>query len=195
MAQDSSLPDFWNTRYQNGVTPWEGASLPLVARSFFEALPRGGRALVPGCGSAGDALALSSIGFQVDAIDFSSEAVARAQVALSGSPVRLWQADFFALPEDGAYSLILERAFLCALPPALWADYAKKMASLLKPDGLLAGVFFGMPTPKGPPFGIALEDLKAMLEPLFKLEAVEQVGNGLQVFAGQEFWMRWRLKN
>jgi hypothetical protein len=163
MAQDSSLPDFWDQRYQQGVTPWEGASPDAQMQRFITTLPQGSRVLLPGCGSASDVPWLLEAGMQVDAIDFSLEAIQRAALALKDTPVRLWQADFFALPAQQAYDAIFERAFLCALPPARWDDYTQKMA-----------------------------ELQQQFADYFVLRQCQAVQNAIPVFAGQEFWMVWQ---
>lgn len=192
MAQDSSLPGFWDVLYQQGITPWEGAVPDAQMSRFISSLPTGSRVLLPGCGSAGDVPWLVAAGMQVDAIDFSLEAVQRAAQALQGSPARLWQADFFALPAQPAYDVIIERAFLCALPPERWNDYTQQMSRLLRIGGYLAGVFFLADKAKGPPFGTRLADLQQRFAGRFVLQSCQPVQAALPLFAGQEFWMVWQ---
>lgn len=48
---------------------------------------------------------------------------------------------------DGIY----ERTFLCSLPPECWPDYAARMARLLRPGGVLAGIFYYGTDPDGYP--------------------------------------------
>lgn len=192
MAQDSSLPEFWDQRYQQGVTPWEGASPDVQMQRFIATLPRGSKVLLPGCGSASDVPWLLEAGMQVDAIDFSPEAIQRAALALQDTPARLWQADFFALSARQAYDAIFERAFLCALPPSRWDDYTQKMAELIGENGYLAGVFFLADKPKGPPFGTSLQALQQQFAGHFVLRQCQAVQNAIPVFAGQEFWMVWQ---
>ncbi|WP_159875732.1 methyltransferase domain-containing protein [Aquitalea denitrificans] len=192
MAQDSSLPEFWDQRYQQGVTPWEGASPDEQMHRFIATLPAASRILLPGCGSASDVPWLVKAGMQVDAIDFSLEAIQRATLALQDTPARLWQADFFALPARQAYDAIFERAFLCALPPGRWDDYTQKMSQLICPGGYLAGVFFLAEKPKGPPFGTSLPALQQLFSGHFVLQECRTVDSTIPVFAGQEFWMVWQ---
>lgn len=192
MAQDSSLPAFWDQRYVQGVTPWEGAAGDEQMRQFFAGLAPDSKVLLPGCGSAADVPWLMSAGMQVDAIDFSHEAVKRARQSLQGSAARLWQADFFTLPDDARYDAIFERAFLCALPPRLWGSYTHKVSQLLRPGGFLAGVFFLADKPKGPPYGTSLAELHQRLDPSFSLLTCQPVASAIPVFAGQEYWMVWQ---
>ena len=192
MAQDSSLPDFWDVRYQGGVTPWEGGVVPLEEMAFFARLPTASRILVPGCGSAHDVHRLLDLGLSVEAIDFSHEAISQARIQLGERAGCLAQADFFALEAHQQYLAVFERAFLCALPLRCRADYAKKMADLIVPGGYLAGFFFLADKPKGPPFGISLAELTALLGNDFILENSVLMDETLPVFAGSEHWMVWR---
>ncbi|MBY4680867.1 SAM-dependent methyltransferase, partial [Burkholderia contaminans] len=82
----------------------------------------------------------------------------------------------------------------CARPPAMRADYAARMAELLPADGLLAGYFFLMAKPKGPPFGIERAELDALLTPHFELVEDLPVTDSLPVFEGNERWLTWRRR-
>ncbi|OWY39657.1 SAM-dependent methyltransferase [Xenophilus sp. AP218F] len=190
--QDSSKVDFWDQRYREGVTPWEGARWPSPAQRFFERLPTS-RLLLPGCGSAADLAPLRALGHQVLAVDFSGEAIAAARRQWPAFEDCLMQADFFALrlpPVD----VVLERAFLCALPPAMRGDYARQVAALVRPGGFLAGFFFLADKPKGPPFGIARGELEALLQADFELQDCRHVADSLPIFQRQEYWMQWRRR-
>lgn len=193
MPQDSSLPEFWNVRYAKGFTPWDSAECPSYLISFIAQLPSTiTRILVPGCGSATDVRAMLHNGLQVDAIDFSEEAIQHAKRVLGADSSVLRQADFFALDERDDYDWVYERAFLCALPRTLWPNYAAKMASLVRPGGIVAGFFFVADTVKGPPFGISLAQLDALLSPYFSLEASCPMESVLPLFQGREYWQVWR---
>ncbi|MEN9477402.1 MAG: hypothetical protein RLZZ300_1543, partial [Pseudomonadota bacterium] len=103
-------------------------------------------------------------------------------------------ADFFAWQPAQALDLIYERAFLCALPRKLWADWGKRVAELLPPGGLLAGYFFVCDQLKGPPFGILPEQLDALLLPNFECLTDQPVADSIPVFAGRERWQIWRRR-
>lgn len=67
----------WDYSFKNGLTPWrEGANVDEVLR-----IPRisGGNALDLGCGTGEWAIALAKKGFEVEGLDFSSEALRIAQ--------------------------------------------------------------------------------------------------------------------
>ena len=78
------------------------------------------------------------------------------------------------------------------------AGYVRKgrMGELVRPGGLLAGVFYFDDNERGPPFGIAAQRLCALLQDSF--EPCEDVavpaGESLPVFAGKERWQVWKRK-
>jgi len=193
MAQDSSLPDFWETRYHDNVTPWDAGRSPRDLLDFAQTLPTGARILIPGCGSGYEVMDLSRLGFDVLAIDFSQAAVDRARALLGAQSALVQFADFFAFdvgppPLDVVY----ERAFLCALPRKLWQAYADRMAELLQPSKLLAGFFFYRDSPRGPPFGTSPAELHQLLDPTFELIEDRPAADSLAVFEGGERWQVWR---
>ena len=148
--------------------------------------------LIPGCGSAWEARHLAECGWPVTALDFSPAAVGTARRALGNARVDLRCADFFTFSPAAAYPLIYERAFLCALPRKLWADWGRRVAELLAAGGLLAGYFFICDQAKGPPFGILPEQLDELLSPNFVRIEDAAVDDSIPVFFGRERWQVWR---
>lgn len=191
MAQDSSKPDFWETRYQDKVTPWDAGKVPEALRHYVPGLQPGSRILIPGCGSAYEAGYLKDNGFDVLAIDFSPAAVdlAKRNLAHFGGIVRL--ADFFEFDPGEPFDIIYERAFLCALPRKMWSGYAQRCAQLLKPDGVIAGFFYFADTPKGPPFGTSQPELDTLLGQRFRRAEDLAVADSIDVFRGKERWQVW----
>ncbi|MGU7781510.1 SAM-dependent methyltransferase [Burkholderia sp. PU8-34] len=190
-TRDPGDASFWDERFARGVTPWEFGGVPDGFRAF--ASRRDACAvLIPGCGSAQEAGWLAQAGWPVRAIDFAAQAVAAAKAQLGAHAGVVEQADFFAYQPPFDVQWVYERAFLCALPPARRADYAAKMAGLLPAGALLAGYFFVMDKPKGPPFGIDRAELDALLGPHFELIEDLPVTDSLPVFEGRERWLTWR---
>ncbi len=194
MAQDSSKSDFWESRYRDHTTPWDAGKVPDALREYVMRIKTGSRILIPGCGSAYEAGYLAENGFHVLAIDFSPAAVELAMKNLSrfGDIVRL--ADFFEFDYGKPYDVIYERAFLCALPPRMWPQYAPRTAQLLRPGGELAGFFFFRETEKGPPFGTTHEALHALLDRHFELVEDRVVTDSIPVFQDAERWQVWRKR-
>lgn len=195
MAQDSSKPDFWESRYQDKFIPWDAGKVPDSLRQYLPRLRPGTRILIPGCGSAYEACYLAENGFDVLAIDFSPAAVALAKKNLAGFGDIVRLADFFEFDPGKPFDVIYERAFLCALPRKMWSGYAERCAQLLNPDGVVAGFFFFAETPKGPPFGTSQPELDALLNPHFERIEDQPVTDSIEVFSGKERWQVWRRKD
>jgi protein-L-isoaspartate O-methyltransferase len=207
--RDPSSASFWDERFAAGFTPWDaGAPAPALLRWLAALGPGNGRrVLVPGCGSGHEVAALDAAGFRVTAIDYAAQAVAQARLVLGEALADrcLQQADFFdgnAAWASARFDLIFERALLAALPPSCWPAWAARVAELLAPGGVLAGLFVIDPAAaaqaprRGPPFAIAQDELHALLDPYFTLAEVQPVpaAESLPVFAGKEVWMGWQRR-
>ncbi len=194
-AQRPEHPDFWCKRFGEGVTPWDAGKVPMDFANFIARQPTPLNTLIPGCGSAWEALHLAESGWPATALDFSPTAVEQAAKVLGDAAVDLVCDDFFKFAPGAPFALIYERAFLCALPRKLWNEWGHRVAELLPPGALLAGYFFVCDQPKGPPFGILQEQLDALLTPNFELIEDRAVGDSIPVFVGRERWQIWRRKS
>ncbi|OAJ64381.1 thiopurine S-methyltransferase [Paraburkholderia ginsengiterrae] len=193
-SRDPNSPAFWDERFERQFTPWGQAGVPSAFKSFA-ARHASAAVLIPGCGSAYEALWLAEHDNPVRAIDFSAAAVAAAHAQLGAQHAPLVeQADFFTYTPPFTPGWIYERAFFCALPLARRADYAQRMGDLLPAGALLAGFYFIGATPKGPPFGVERAELDALLAPYFELIEDEAVHDSIAVFAGRERWLTWRRR-
>ena len=78
----------WDQRYLEGSDRWElgrpAPPLEAFLRTDSRAPQPPGRVLVPGCGRGHEAALLADLGYEVIGLDFSSEAIQRAQ-SLHGS--------------------------------------------------------------------------------------------------------------
>lgn len=193
-SRDPLSPQFWDERFERAFTPWERGGVSAALRRFVAASTRPLVALTPGCGSAHELALMCAAGWDVTAIDFSHEAVARARALAGPWAERIVQADFFAYEPPQPLDLVYEQAFLCALPRARRPDVARRWAGLLGQGGLLAGYFYFDDAPKGPPFGIARAELDALLTPGFECVVDDAVEDSIPVFAGKERWMVWRRR-
>lgn len=186
---DSTEPQFWETRYASERTPWDFGGVPQALGAYLKAHPRGGRVLIPGCGSGYEVAAFAHAGYDVTAIDFSPAAVARARERV-GKPLsdRILLADFFHHDFHTPFDCVYERTFLCALPPERWPQVAARIAELLRPRGLYYGFFFLGDKHDGPPFGLSPDDADLLFNSRFTLVDDLDVSDSLPLFAGRERW-------
>ncbi|HXA47107.1 MAG TPA: methyltransferase [Burkholderiaceae bacterium] len=191
-TRDSSGAAFWDERFQQAFMPWDRAGVPVALSEFVRHAPAPMTTLIPGCGVGYEVALLAESGWDVCAIDFSPVAVKAARQNLGALGEYVVEADFFTFEPPRTLDLIYERAFLCALPPAMRAAIAPRWAALLPAGALLAGYFFIDATRGGPPFGIEAEQLKTLLETNFECLEDRAVQDSIAVFAGKERWQVWR---
>ncbi|KAI0316991.1 S-adenosyl-L-methionine-dependent methyltransferase [Amylostereum chailletii] len=186
----------WEETWKNKVTPWDAGKPQPALRALLESselpLPTSGRALVPGCGRAYDAITIASVlGLQTLAVDISTTAVEAAKDLLLSSPevpigkISIQLVDFFAfeVPEDERFDLIYDYTFFVALPPTSRNDWGRKMTALAKPGAYLVTLVFPLglsPSEGGPPFYVIPEHYDGPLEGwkkvLDKIPEVEEAG-------------------
>lgn len=108
-------------------------------------IPRGGRALVVGCGLGDDAAELSRRGWRTTAFDISPTAIEWAQNRFSQAPfalgggLALQVADLLNPPSawSGAFDFVFESYTLQALPDAVRPAAAAHVAEFVTPGGRL----------------------------------------------------------
>jgi SAM-dependent methyltransferase len=195
MAQDSSRPEFWDTRFRDGVTPWDAGGVPQKLAMWLQSKESSLRVLIPGCGTGYEVRLFAERAHDVLAIDFSAAAVEAARRELGLLSRLVEKANFFEF-ETESFDLVYERAFLCALPRTLWPAWGRGMAELVRPSGELAGFFYIDDNQRGPPFGISREGLKGLLAEAFELTEDEAVPpeQSLPVFQGKEIWQVWKRR-
>lgn len=192
---DCTEPDFWEQRYLAGRIPWDQQGVPLALVEYLRSARAAGSVLLPGCGSGYEVKAFQEFGWRPLAIDFSPAALKRARQVLGVLAPSLQLADFFVDDFGSGFDLIYERTFLCSLPPDRWADYAARMAGLLRPGGVLAGIFYHGTDPDGPPFPLDPSRAKQLFAQ-FDLVTDRAIPpeQSLPLFSGYERWQEWRLR-
>ena len=159
--------------------PWadDAPNAHFLAGMELPGIPRGGRALVTGCGFGDDAEALAGMGFSVTAHDVSPSAIEWCRRKHPSSEVRYEVGDVFEPPMryHHAFDLVLEVYTLQAIPlPHRGAGFAP-IADCVAPGGVLLAVMRGrddetLVDADGPPWAIsrkecaAFEDRGLMLE-------------------------------
>lgn len=189
---DSSRPDFWDTRYATGNTPWDLHGVPSSLRAFLKSRAPA-TVLIPGCGTSHDAQAFLEAGWKTTAIDFSPVAVEQTRAQLGKWAGSVILGDFFKHDFGPAkFDVIYERTFLSALPPKLRPAYVNRMAQLLRPGGLLAGLFLYGEESDPPPYMLSDEQANDLFTKKFSLVRTLAVNDSMPFFAGKERWHEWR---
>lgn len=179
---------FWDNRYISHETGWDIGMISEPLREFIDGIKdKNCSILIPGCGNAHEAEYLIKNGFtNITLIDISEKLIQSLEQKWIGIPeIRLLHGDFFAL--KGEFDLIIEQTFFCAINPILRAAYVDKMHELLKPEGILAGVFFNCEFEKqGPPFGGSLIEYKTLFSSRLTIKKLEPCYNSIHQRAGRE---------
>ena len=183
---------FWGVHYDAGRGPWDlgGAAPPL--EHLLDRLgppPRGGRAIVLGCGRGHDLRAAAHRGWAVTGVDFVESALedGRAMARREGLEAHWICADILTLdtrPER--YDLVLEHTCFCAIDPERRRDYARIARHILRPEGQLAGVFMNHGKPGGPPFDTPSSAIRECFEPSFDIHTLEKSPNSPSHREGSE---------
>lgn len=201
-TKDPRQVDFWDERFGKHFTPWDKGGVPIDLQDFLKRETKinaqAHACLIPGCGQAYEAQFLAAQGWQVAAIDFSIEAVTQAKEKLGNSAHLVEQADFFTYQVPFAVNRIYERAFFCALPPAMRVQIVARWAELLPAQGLLFGYFFIdddlNASRKGPPFRTSSSELESLMaDDFIKLED-QASQDALAVFESKERWQVWQRR-
>lgn len=158
--------DYWSDRYNSGTAFWDLGEVSPPLKNYIDQLQdKNIRILIPGCGNTYEADYLLKIGFtDITVIDIAAPLVAQLKEKFKDNPnIKIILGDFFE--HEGAYDLVLEQTFFCAIDPSLRKDYVAKMNDVLAPNGKLVGVLFNRQfEEEGPPFG----GTKIEYEPMFK---------------------------
>lgn len=186
--------EFWELRWQNKETGWDiGAPAPALIQYFRQWPNRDARVLIPGCGSAHEALWLLENGFsQITLIDISPTACQNISERMGHFPgLQILCEDFFA--HSGQYDWIVEQTFFCAIPPEMRDAYVRKMHELLVPGGKLAGLLFGITFEKaGPPFGGSASEYRNRFSPFFNINRLETCTDSIPPRMGNELWFEFQ---
>ena len=169
----------WQRHYEENDLGWDLGQVapPFVKLWQEEKLPLG-KVLVPGCGRGHEVVFLAENGFDVTAIDFSSGAVTYLKNALKKRNLegRILHQDFFRLDEshEGVYDLVLEQTFFCAISPKQRRDYVLNVSRILKPGGILVGLFYHTDEQGGPPYNTTREDIEMHFSKKFEIQELDK---------------------
>lgn len=188
--------EYWTNRYQNNEAGWDLGAPSTPLKEYIDQLTdKNLSILIPGAGNAYEAEYLFNKGFtNVTVIDISEAPLENIKKRLPEFPAeQLILADFFT--HQGAYDLILEQTFFCALDPSLRAEYVKQMHHLLKPNGKLVGVVFTDPiNASTPPFGAPKEEYSKLFSKMFDFKVFESCANSIKPRASRELFIHFIKK-
>ncbi len=130
-------------------------------------------------------------------LDIAPLAIQMAKQSHPELPASTWQlGDLFELPSQSpeGFDAVVEHTCFCALPPDLRSKYRDVMRAILKPGGLLIGVWFINPDldpgETGPPHPLPLDELNALFADDFDI-VTDYVPD--QAFPGREGRERVRV--
>ena len=186
----SSDADYWNKRHQSGDTPWNiNMPSPPIAAYIDQLNDKDISILIPGAGHSHEASYLIDHGFDnITVCDISEVAIQNMKLQINnGDMINYLNVDFFTL--ECTYDLIIEQTFFCAIDPTLRRKYVDKMQRLLKTDGKLAGVLFGIEFPHdGPPFGGNLSEYLSLFSSKLHIHTIEICYNSIPQRMGNELF-------
>ena len=182
----------WQDHYDSNDLGWD---LGQVAPPFVELWEKGklpwGEVLVPGCGRGHEVIFLAENGFEVTGIDFSEGAVTYLGNALKKRNLkgRVLHQDFFSLDDthDGVYNLVIEQTFFCAISPRQRQDYVLKVSRMLKPGGMLVGLFYHTDKQGGPPYNTTREDIETHFSENFEIQELDKTSLSSEQRKGKEW--------
>jgi SAM-dependent methyltransferase len=132
----------WSNIYRVGKhrSIWDHSfpSPELIGYISSASLDVGARVLDAGCGSGRDAIFLAGCGFETHGLDFSAEALDIARGRDSARSVNWHHGSMLKTPFPAQhFDLITDRGCLHHIGGARRVEYAKEIARILKPGGIL----------------------------------------------------------
>jgi len=169
MTDDVNSPRKWDADYARHTDGWDlGGPAPVFKRLILSQQLIPGKMIVLGAGRGHDAREFARHGFQVTAVDFSSEAIhAMEQLNEPQAPIEILQHDLFKLPHelDNSFDYVLEYTCFCAIDPTRRSEYADVVTGLLKPGGIYIDLAFPLDGRKGgPPFAVTTVEVKNLFQ-------------------------------
>jgi SAM-dependent methyltransferase len=189
------LPDqqYWEKRYQNSETGWDlGIVSPPIKNYVDQLEDLNISILIPGCGNAYEANYLLEKGFtNITLIDISPSLVEHLKALYNFDQqkhINIICGDFFEM--KGAFELVIEQTFFCAIQPKQRKDYCKKMHELLAPNGKLVGLLFNRTFENNPPFGGSIDEYVQLFTPYFNIIKMEPCYNSILPRQGSELFIK-----
>ncbi len=188
--------NYWNSRYQSQETGWDlGTVSPPLKEYIDQLVDKNLRILIVGCGNAYEAEYLLESGFQhITLLDIAPTLVGKLKEKYASVPqIKVIQGDFFEF--SGAFDLVFEQTFFCAIDPIKRQDYVHKMHELIVPNGKLVGVMFNTKFEfDGPPFGGLIDEYLHYFNPYFEIKKIENCYNSAKPRQNNEVFINFIRK-
>ncbi|KAF9365077.1 hypothetical protein BGX34_011499 [Mortierella sp. NVP85] len=172
----------------------------MEQRPIKDQIPAAGNVLVPGCGRGVDVFYLRNTNRKVYGLDISPIAVQDCQNQqkdenIPDSQVEFMVGDFFKfdIPE-GAFQLIYDYTFFCAIQPEQRPQWGHRMAELISKDGVLITLMYPLADHAGgPPFAVSEAAYHEQLDPNFECLLLDDCPS-FPARQGKEKIAVWRRK-
>ncbi len=190
MADINLDKDFWQEIYELGEMGWDIGHPSRPLKEYIDQLTDTQlKILIPGAGNAWEAEHLFEKGFQnVHVLDIAPGAIRNFKKRVPGFPEKQLHLENY-FDHRGAYDLILEQTFFCALHPELREQYVAHQHGLLKKRGKLVGLLFDDPLNDDHfPFGGNRHQYIDLFSTHFEIEQMEPTHNSIETRAGRELF-------
>jgi SAM-dependent methyltransferase len=169
----------WQKHYDENDLAWDlGEVANPFVRLWEDNVFTPGTLIIPGCGQGHEVVYFAERGFEVTGVDFSPGAVKLLRESLSEKKInaQVLHRDFFQLEpvHDQAYDAMLEQTFFCAIQPDQRSAYVEVASRILKPGGLLFGLFYETGEEGAPPFNTTEADIRNYFSGLFNINRLEK---------------------
>lgn len=194
---DTLDKNFWDERWKTNDTGWDLNTISPPLQNYFDQMTCKNKSiLIPGCGNAYEADYLLQQGYKnITIIDISlnlTQSLLQKFSDYVGKELTVICGDFFK--HSGQYDFIIEQTFFCALEPSRRTEYIVKMQSLLKEEGILAGLLFNTEFKQNPPFGGSIEEYDVLFSSVFTIQKMEITQLSITPRLGTEIFFEVRNK-
>ena len=169
----------WQKHYDENDLAWDlGEVANPFVRLWEDKRLTPGTLIIPGCGQGHEVIYFAEREFQVTGVDYSPGAVKLLGDSLRRKKLnaQVLHRDFFNLEaaHDKAYDSMLEQTFFCAIHPDQRSAYVETVSRVLKPGGMLFGLFYQTGEEGGPPFNTTEADIRNHFSEAFDFERLEK---------------------
>ncbi len=185
--------EYWDNRYLKHQTGWDIGYVSTPLKVYFDQLEnKNQRILIPGAGNSYEAEYLHQHGFtNVYVVDIAPTPIYEFKKRVPEFPKEhLILGDFFELPQQNYFDLIVEQTFFCAIPPSFRRTYAEKCHSLLNKSGKISGLLFNDALNSDrPPYGGNKEEYVGYFADLYNFKKFALAYNSIPPRKGRELFI------